>query len=309
MALLNIIIINWNAGDLLFNCINSVLGSDLSSESYSIYVIDNNSTDNSLALIENISPNVHVFESKVNLGFGKACNYGAKMEDSEYLLFLNPDTMIGEHTLKESIDYLNRNPGVTVLGCKHLDENGNIKPSCSRFPTFRNSLNDIFGISKIFPKKFKSAALMTDWDHSESRFVDQVMGAYFLIRRKNFDLLNGFDEQFFIYYEDSDLARRVTENGGSVYYNSQISIFHAGMGTTNKVKDLRLFYSLSSQFKYHKKYFKPYQNIILFSLVHLVELPLRVINAFLKEGWHGAKEVLVGFSMLHRKNSYPDGSF
>lgn len=299
LSILDIIIVNWNAGDLLLNCVKSVLNSGLIDESYNIYIVDNNSSDNSLVLVENRSSNVHIVHSKENLGFGKACNKGVKIGNSKYLLFLNPDTMLEKSTIKDAVNFLEKNSDITVLGCKHYDEKGNIKPSCSRFPTFRNSLNDIFGLSKILPKLFKPATLMTDWDHMESKFVDQVMGAFFLIRRTDFEKVKGFDEQFFVYYEDSDLARRIINNGGSVFYNSEISIFHKGMGTTNKIKDKRLFYFLNSQLKYHRKYFKPYQRILLVVLIHLVEFPLRFLQTLVKDGWHGAKEVIIAFKLLH----------
>jgi len=301
MLLLEIIIVNWNAGDQLLNCVKSILSSDINHELYDIAIVDNNSSDDSILLVENISQNVRIIKSFENLGFGKACNRGVKAVDSKYLLFLNPDTMVRKSTIKDAIDFLDSNPDITVMGCKHCDEKGHIKPSCSRFPTFRHTLNDVFGLSKLFPIFFTPATLMTDWNHEESRFVDQVMGAFFLVRRVDFEKVGGFDEQFFIYYEDSDLARRITQNCGSVYYNSEISIYHKGLGTTDKIKDLRLFYSITSQLKYHKKYFKSYQCFLLLVFIYIVEFPLRLFQAFLKEGKEGAKEVIHGLVLLHSR--------
>jgi|ERR1035437_306715 GT2 family glycosyltransferase len=303
MCAIDIVIVNWNAGDLLLNCVKSVLKSDLSNNSYSLYILDNNSTDSSISHLENISNNVHIIRSNENLGFGKACNQGVRNGNSKYILFLNPDTLVEQMTITDSVNFLENNPDITILGCKHYDENGKTRISCSRFPTFRHSLNDIFGLSKILPKLFKPATLMTDWDHMESKFVDQVMGAFFLIRRTDFEKVKGFDEQFFVYYEDSDLARRIINNGGSVFYNSEISIFHKGMGTTKEISGRRLFYSLRSQLKYHRKYFNVYQRILLAVLIHSVEFPLRLLQAFLKEGSSGAREVIRGFILLHSQNS------
>jgi hypothetical protein len=301
MLLLEIVIVNWNAGDQLVNCVRSILNSDINHDLFEVVIIDNNSSDNSILLVENISQNVRIIKSSENLGFGKACNTGVKASESKYLLFLNPDTMVEKNTLTRAIDFLDSNSDISVLGCKHCDEAGHVKPSCSRFPTFRHTLNDVFGLSKLSPKHFTPATLMTDWNHEDSRFVDQVMGAFFLVRRADFERVSGFDEQFFIYYEDSDLARRITKICGSVYYNSDISIFHRGMGTTDKIKDLRLFYSIRSQLKYHKKYFKPYQRFLLLVFINTVEFPLRFVQGFFREGWHGAKEVLNGFILLHKR--------
>lgn len=294
---IDIIIINYNSENRLLNNIHSILDSDY--DDFHLIIVDNASTDDSLVNIPD-DKRIKLLINDSNVGFGKACNQGAKLSNSKYILFLNPDTIVEKSTIKDSVYFLENNPQVTILGCKHFDENGNTRHSCSRFPTFLHSINDIFGLSKVLPKLFKAAALMTDWNHAESRFVDQVMGAFFLIRRIEFEKVNCFDEQFFVYYEDADLARKIIANGGSVFYNSQISIFHEGCGTTNKIKDIRLFYSLKSQLKFHKKYFKLYQRIILIILIHLIEFPLRIMHALIKEGWHGAKGVVKGYILLNR---------
>lgn len=296
-ASIDIIIVNYNSKDRLRKNINSILDSD--HDDFHIIIVDNASTDDSLMKIPNDN-HITVLINDFNVGFGKACNQGAKQSNSKYILFLNPDTIVEKNTIKDAVYFLENNPYVTVLGCKHYDEEGNIRPSCSRFPTFRNSINDIFGLSKVFPKLFTPATLMTDWNHAESRFVDQVMGAFFLIRRINFEKINGFDEQFFVYYEDVDLARQIITKGGSVFYNSEISIFHEGGGTTNKIKDMRLFYSLNSQLKFHKKYFKLSQRIILIVLINVIEFPLRLLQALVKEGWPGVKGVIKGFILLKK---------
>ena len=294
---IDIIIVNYNSENKLLKNIYSILDSDY--DDFHLIIVDNGSTDNSLMNIPN-DKRIKLLTNDSNVGFGKACNQGARNSTSKYILFLNPDTIVEKSTIRDSLDFLENNNQVTILGCRHYDENGNTRPSCSRFPTFFHSINDIIGLSKVLPKCFNSATLMTEWNHSESRFVDQVMGAFFLIRRIDFEKVDCFDEQFFVYYEDADLARKIVESGGSVFYNSEISIFHEGCGTTNKIKDIRLFYSLKSQLKFHKKYFKKYQRIILIVLIHIVEFPLRMMQAIVNEGLSGAKVVVNGFILLDR---------
>ena len=111
------------------------------------------------------------------------------------------------------------------------------------------------GLSKIAPKIFHPGVLMTDWDHKESRKVDQVMGAFMFMRNSIFEKLGYFDERFFVYYEELDFSKRLAQLGGTSFYNSDIKAIHIGGGTTNNVKTFRLFLNLSSRLQYAKKHF------------------------------------------------------
>jgi len=267
--LLDIVIVNWNAGNLLHNCVKSVLNSDLSQLSYNIYIVDNNSSDNSLSLVENLSSNLTIIYSNENLGFGKACNLGVKNGNSPYLLFLNPDTEIFPETIVQSLNFFNDNNHIGILGVKQVDENGNTRKSCSRFLSLKNYISSIFGFSKYFPNLFKQETIMFDWDHEQSKQVDQVMGAYMLMRRDDFENLGGFDEIFFVYFEDMDLAKRILTLNKISFYNSEISIYHKGCGTTDAIQVKRIIYITISKLRYAEKHWSKlkYYILILFTLV------------------------------------------
>ncbi len=293
--MIDIIIVNWNSGQLLSDCINSIFNSSF--KSFHIFIVDNASIDNSIALLPK-SNNITIIFNLKNVGFAAACNQGFLIGSGECILFLNPDTKLYTLTLENSIKYMVNNPELAVMGCKQLDNNGNIIPSCSRFPSFKTALNDITGFSKLFPKAFPSSTIMRDWDHSTSRNVDEVMGSFLLTRRSVLEKFNGFDEQFFVYYEEMDLCKRIKDSGGTIFYNSDVEIFHLGCGTTNQIKATRLFYSLNSKLKYYKKHFNNKQFHTLKILIYTLEPTMRIIQNLFNLNFKGITETVKGYYYL-----------
>lgn len=280
MEVVSIIIVNWNAGDLLRECIDSIFkfGEEYVKE---IIVVDNCSSDGSVAGIETEAKIKLIVNSK-NLGFAKACNIGFRKATGEYVLLLNPDTRIKEGTLIDCINFISANTKVDILGCRHVDEIGRTKISCARFPTSKTFLNDIVGLSKISPKYFPSATLMTDWDHESSREVDQVMGAFMFMRTKIFEKHGYFDERFFVFFEELDFCLRVKQSGGRVFYNAEISIYHKGRGTTGKDNFNTLSLSVESRLKFIKKHL-PFPSYLILSVsTFTIEPVSRIIQSILR---------------------------
>lgn len=250
----DIIIVNWNAGTQLRECVDSVIqyGAPLSSR---IIVVDNGSTDGSEAAIEGL-PHVTLMRAGANLGFGKACNLGAAQADSEFLLFLNPDARLFPGSLAQSVDFMQRpqNAGVGICGVQLIDEDGHIARSCARFPGAPGMIAHATGIDRMIPAL---GHFMSEWDHAGTRPVDHVIGAFFLVRRAVFDALQGFDETFFVYLEDLDFSYRARQLGWSSVYFAGVQAFHAGGGSSRQVKAERLFYSLRSRILYAFKHFNP----------------------------------------------------
>lgn len=294
----DIIIINWNSGDFLNNCVSSINRRRSNTLIPEIYIIDNASTDNSLDSIESAN-NIHIRKNKSNLGFAAACNQGIKESSSKYILFLNPDTELLENTLNDSIAFMENHSDIDVLGIKHVDRHGNTKKNCSRFPKLKNYFYDIVGLSKVCPSIFNPATIMTDWDHETSKFVDQVMGAFMITRRSSIDAFGNFDEHFFVYYEDLDFAHRVVDGGGKTYYLSDLEVYHHGGGTTSSFKDIRLFYSLRSRLLYCSKYFSKRHYASLLFLTVLVEPIARVIFLVIEMKLNEIADVLWGYKMLY----------
>lgn len=282
MDLLNIIIVNWNSGESLQKCVQSIFNSDLEKSRYHVYVVDNNSTDNSVDLIMGLSTNLTIIRNKVNVGFGSANNIVLEKYISDFVLLLNPDVILYRNTLSDSLAFMENNNNISVLGVKNYDLNKKVVPSCARFPSLGRFLNDIIGLSKIVPKIFKPGTIMTDWDHRSSREVNHVIGAYMLIRTPILKQVGYFDENFFLYLEDLDLSKRIVDQGSIIYYNSDISIIHEGGGTTKSIKEDQLFYSLQSRIIYCKKHFNSFSTLLIFVSSLLFEPISRTIFIILK---------------------------
>ncbi|VTU40969.1 N-acetylglucosaminyl-diphospho-decaprenol L-rhamnosyltransferase [Variovorax sp. PBS-H4] len=296
---IDIVIVNWNAGAGLLQCIRSIIeyGGGLLGN---VIVVDNGSSDGSEASVEGL-PGVTVLRAGTNLGFGKACNLGAQASGNDYLLLLNPDTQLYPNSLLAPFDYLERSEhaNVGICGIQMIDGNGDISPSCWRFPSVLSFAAQALGLNRLHA--FRAwGHRMEDWDHLNTGKVDHVIGAFYLIRRSVFELLNGFDERFFVYFEDLDLSLRAHQAGWQRVYLASARAFHAGGGTSRQIKARRLFYSLRSRLQYGFKHFSPLQRWLLVVVTLLLEPVCRFFFFFLRGRFAEAHNTLHGYMLLCR---------
>jgi GT2 family glycosyltransferase len=254
----DIIIVNWNAGKKLFECLDSIQHANTANSFHlaKCIVVDNASTDGSLDQLANIALPLELIINTENKGFGFACNQGAKCGSSKYILFLNPDVKLFQDSLSKPITFLETVTDIPIgiLGIQMINQNGAIHRNVARFPSPQSFLYRMFGVDRIWPRQFPSL-FMTDWTYLHSSVVDQVPGSFFLVRRSLFDELKGFDERFFMYFEDLDFAYRARRAGWVSYYLSNVKAFHHGGGTTDQIRAWRLFYILRSRIAYVAKHF------------------------------------------------------
>jgi hypothetical protein len=298
--MIDIVIVNWNSHDFLRKCVLSIFNSDQFELVSNVIIIDNNSTDDSLQLLP-INAKLHVVKNTENVGFARACNQGFKMSKSKYILLLNPDAVLLENTIAASFDYMENHQDVDVLGCQLLNDLNHITPTCARFPKPINFVYHSLGLSKIWPKLFHPPTLMTDWNHQESRFVDQVMGAYMFMRNTVFEKAGYFDERYFVYFEELDFSLSLKKAGGKSFYHSRIQAIHTGMGTTETVKAFRLFLSLSSRLKYAKKHFSMLGYLTVTFFTFTVEFLMRFLQLAIKGNLSETKNLVKGYWMLGKK--------
>jgi N-acetylglucosaminyl-diphospho-decaprenol L-rhamnosyltransferase len=300
--MVDIVIVNWNSGAYLKTCIDSVLTVSNEKIVNRVILIDNNSTDGSIESIR-LNNTIELISNKKNLGFAKACNQGFRLCTAPFVLLLNPDTILFENTLNDCINLMQSNSSIDILGCRLLDDNGNITASCSRFPTPLHIFFDAAGLSKIAPSIFTPATVMTDWRHDKSSYVNQVMGAFMFMQKKIFENIGYFDERFFVYYEEVDFCRRLSLSGGKVYYDKDITTVHSGEGTTKDVKAFRLFLSLRSRLQYAKKHFSVFGYMVVWVSTFIVEPVTRVFFLTVTGRFKEIKETLKGFSWLVKKQT------
>lgn len=296
-ARVDIVIVNWNAGQQLSDCIDSIrrFADGLVGE---VVVVDNGSADGSETPFEH-STDVRLLRTGANLGFARACNLGAQGLQGEFVLFLNPDALLYEQTLARTLDCMDRpeQARTAVCGVQLVDEQGRIARSCARFPTPASMLSHALGIDRLL---LRCGYVMADWDHQSSRPVDHVIGAFYLVRRAAFEQVAGFDERFFVYLEDLDLSQRLGKAGWSSLYLADVQAFHAGGGTSSQVKARRLFYSLRSRLLYVFKHFSRPAALSVLLVTLLVEPLNRTLLATLRGSWGSIKETAAAYAMLLR---------
>ncbi|MCD1258758.1 glycosyltransferase family 2 protein [Paenibacillus athensensis] len=256
---LDIVIVNWNAGEQLRQCLASM--SRVRCRDFTlnrVIVVDNGSTDGSAEGLEASGVPLLLLLQGRNAGFSRACNAGAAASDADYLLFLNPDTMLYEDSLEEAVAFMERpaNAKVGIAGIALEDESGHVSVTCGRFPQLRHFLYQSTGLNRLLPGLFRHY-LMNEWDHRADREVGFVIGAFFLIRRELFVQHGGFDERFFVYFEEIDLAYRIYQSGYSCRYLAGSKAYHKGGGVSENVKAARLFYFLRCRLQYAYKHFGP----------------------------------------------------
>jgi GT2 family glycosyltransferase len=292
-----IVIVNWNGGDWLRRCAASIAAYGGAAVDR-VVIVDNGSVDGSADPdVPGLAPDI--IRTGENLGFGRACNRGAAGAAADYLLFLNPDAALEAGTLATALAFMESAAAaeVGVCGIRLVGEDGETQRHCARFPNARSFIGAATGLGALFPRAFPPLP-MTDFDHLESRPVDHVIGAFYLIRRPLFEELGGFDERFFVYLEDLDLSRRVREAGRSVYYLAGARAFHKGGGTSEQVKARRLYYALSSRLLYAFKHFRAAGAWTVLAATLLVEPFARLARALLRLSGREAGETLRAFAWL-----------
>ncbi len=297
--MIDVIIVNWNSGVYLQKCLKSIFESPNKNFINRVYIIDNNSDDLSMQQIQ-LNDRIGIIRNKENRGFAKACNQGFKLSTAPYILLLNPDTQLLTTTLEDCITFINKADDVDILGCQLLNDNGTVVPSCSKFPTPIGIFRDATGLPKIAPSIFKPGIIMRDWKHGESRFVDQVMGAFMFMRKSIFEKVGYFDERFFVYYEEVDFSKRLSELGGKSFFNAEIKAIHSGDGSYS-MKAFRLFLNLRSRLQYAKKHFTSLGYCCVWICTFFVEPVTRSIFLLLSGKGNEISDLLKGYKLLVTK--------
>ncbi|MGI9234476.1 MAG: glycosyltransferase family 2 protein [Woeseiaceae bacterium] len=267
----DVVIVNWNAGPLLEQCLESLNEFALQSIS-AVVLVDNASTDGSVEECNGIDLPIKVIRNRENRGFALACNQGAALCTAKYILFLNPDTRVFQNSLTCPIRFMenSKNAQVGICGIQLVDEQNNVSRTCMRFPAVGRFFAQATGLNRI-PGMRGWGISMREWDHLASKEVEQVIGAFFFTRRALFEDLGGFDERFFVYFEEVDFSLRAKDAGWNTVYLSDGQAFHLGGGTTQQIKATRLFYSLRSRLLYGFKHFSLGKAWLLLAVTLVVE--------------------------------------
>jgi N-acetylglucosaminyl-diphospho-decaprenol L-rhamnosyltransferase len=302
-ARLDVVIVNWNAGALLEECIASVLASRMDGyELGAVVVVDNASTDGS---VENVrrrwGGRVTCVMNASNLGFGRACNIGARHGSGRWILLLNPDTRVFPMTLSGALRALElrRHENAGVCGIRLVDDDGATARGCARLPDWKMFVVGALALDRILPRRFQSH-IMREWDHEDSRYVDHVIAAFYLVHRSVYERVGGFDERFFVYLEDLDLSQRIGALGFRTFYCAEVHAYHKQGGTSRTIPAKRLFLAQQSRIRYARKHFSTPAALLVSGVTLVIEPAVRLLHVVLTGNLQGAWNVLKAYGLLYK---------
>lgn len=264
---LSIIIVSYNVRYFLEQCLHSVItaGKNLPME---VFVVDNASVDGSVKMVKEKFPTVHCIANADNVGFSKANNQAIRLATGEYILLLNPDTVIETDTFTRICGFMDAHPDAGGLGVKMVDGTGRFLPESKRgLPTPGVAFAKIFGLSKLFPhSRTFNRYHLGHLDKEKTHQVDVLSGAFMLVRKTALDKTGLLDEAFFMYGEDIDLSYRITQAGYKNYYFPETRIIHYKGESTRKGSLNYVFIFYNAMIIFAKKHFSK-QNARLFSFL------------------------------------------
>ncbi|MCX6273905.1 MAG: glycosyltransferase [Bacteroidetes bacterium] len=305
---LSIVIVNYNVKYFLEQCLHSVLKA-CEGVAAEVFVVDNNSVDGSMEMVRHKFPTVIRIENKVNLGFSKANNQAIRECNGEYVLLLNPDTVVEEDTFRKIVEFMDMHPGAGGLGVKMLDGSGKFLPESKRgLPTPAAAFYKISGLASLFPKSKTFGHYHLGYlDKDETNEVEILAGAFMLLRKSVLDKTGLLDEDFFMYGEDIDLSYRILKAGYKNYYFPETRIIHYKGESTKKssVNYVLVFYNAMIIFA-RKHYTK--QNAALFIFIIRIAIYLRagaaLLSRFLQKSFLPLLDFALVFSGLFFLKEY-----
>ena len=286
MTKLSVVIVNYNVKHFIEQCLFSVLKAS-ENIACEIFVVDNNSVDGSVTIIKDKFPQVNLIVNKVNTGFSVANNQAIRLAKGEYVLLLNPDTVVQEDTFTKVITFMDTHADAGGLGVKMLDGQGNFAPESKRgLPTPFVAFYKMVGLSRFFPKSVKFGKYHLSYlPQDQINEVDVLSGAFMLMRKSVLDKIGLLDETFFMYGEDIDLSYRIQKSGYKNYYFPETQIIHY-KGESTKRSSLNyviIFYKAMAIFS--RKHFSGSNAFWFNALIHFaifLKAGIAILNRFFK---------------------------
>ncbi|HLV41585.1 MAG TPA: glycosyltransferase [Brumimicrobium sp.] len=304
---ISVIIVNYNVEYFLEQCLNSVFDA-LKNIEGEVFVVDNNSIDGSVEMVREQFPQAELIANKNNVGFSKANNQAIRIAKGDYVLLLNPDTVVEEDTFQKCIDFMDKNLKGGGLGVRMIDGKGHFLPESKRgLPTPSVAFYKIFGLSRLFPKSktFGKYHLGYLGEH-ETNEVEILSGAFMFMRKTTLDKVGLLDEAFFMYGEDIDLSYRIIKGGYKNFYFPETQIIHYKGESTKKSSINYVFVFYRAMVIFAEKHFSQ-KNAKLFSffinLAIYFRAGLALLNRFIKRIFLPAFDftaILIGLYYLKR---------
>ncbi|MEO0022204.1 MAG: glycosyltransferase family 2 protein [candidate division WOR-3 bacterium] len=277
---LSIIIVTYNSAADIEACLKSVRPV----VPHEVIIIDNASSDRTRQLLEQAvtsgaHPQLRIIYNPANYGYARANNQGMALARGEYILLLNPDTVLFPDAIDRMVEYLDRHPEAAGVAPRLLNPDGTTQLSIRSFPTFSSVLWELTGLPRIFPNCARiNRWRRRDFDYEKFQYVEQPMASCLLLRRSILGALGGFDERFPIYYNDVDLCYRIYQQGSRLAYLPEAKVTHRLGASTSPLKTKMIYENHHSLFRFLSKYDRKPS----FILKAVILLPLLELSALLR---------------------------
>lgn len=287
MSDVSIIIVNYNTKHLLGACVESVVQQTRTAR-FEVIVVDNASVDGSIEMLQRKHPAVHVVVNDSNRGFAAANNQGIARATGRYVLLLNSDTIILDGAIDTLVRLMDEHRDIGIAGCLQLNPDMTLQPSCRSFPSLWNIITEATFLYKLLPStRLFGSYYLSFFRHDHMREIDVVMGSFMFIRREVLNDIQGFDEDYFFYTEETDLCYRARQRGHRSFFCPQARIIHIGGGSGSTT--LWSFAHLHrSQYQFINKHFRGAENVAMRFMKRfgiLIRIPVYLLASLLT--WNG----------------------
>lgn len=272
-CMISIVIVNFNVANLVINCVQSIRRT-VTSFMYEIIIVDNGSNKKDILIIKDTLQNITLIENKKNLGFSKAINIGAEKAGGDYLMILNPDTIFIEDIFSKIIPFMEQSENVGLCGPKLIFPDDRKQQSYQKFPTITFFIFQLLYLNRLIKKnKIVKDYYYNFEEYYNTRKVDDILGAAMILKKNFFFDIGGMDEDYFMYFEDTDLCKRVNQNYRDVIYFPESQIVHIH-GQSSIKTNVRQFDYYKSMLVYSRKHFGHYSSFIIRLFILLSQLIL-----------------------------------
>ena len=275
---ISIIIVSWNVKDLLKKCLQSIYDKAQGLE-FEIFVVDNASKDNSAVMVATEFTQVNLIASNENLGFAKANNLALEQAQGKYVLFLNPDTELMENSFKAMFNLMEQDENIALSTCQLNYPDGTLQKNIKNNPGLCDQILILLKLHHFIQPKCLRRYLAKDFDYSKEQAVKQIMGAFMFVRTDVIKEIGGFDTDYFIWWEDLDLCKRIQDLGQKIIYTPKTKIIH------HEAKSFEQQMSLEKQKRFNRGmaiYFGKHGSLLVYWFIGLLGL-ISLVLAWLSQ--------------------------
>ncbi|HPC94153.1 MAG TPA: glycosyltransferase family 2 protein [Sedimentisphaerales bacterium] len=278
----SIVIVSWNTRDILRDCLKSI-DKNAGAVRYEVFVVDNASADDSVAMVRDEFPHVRRIENAENRGFAAANNQGIALAAGRYVLLLNSDTVVLDQAIAKTVAFADAHPDAAVVGCRVLNGDRTLQRTCSMYPSVLNLMLSSTYLYKAFPRsRIFGREHMTWWNHDDAREVEVISGCFMLVRREAIAQVGTLDEGFFMYAEETDWCYRFRQAGWKVLFTPTAEIVHLGGKSSEQAKSemtLQLRSGILRFLRKHRSFWSYATGCLLTALWYGLRVPYWFLRA------------------------------